>query len=58
MQKALLSLGAARYGGEAAGADVDADTAWRALAAALPNARRSGRQAKTIGSLPPLNPVS
>jgi hypothetical protein len=54
VRKALLSLGAARYGGEAAGANA----AWRSLAAALPKARRLGRRTKTIGSLPPLNPVS
>ncbi len=55
VQAALTALGAARYGGGTAG---DAAGAWRALAAALPAARRGAATARARAALPPLNPCS
>lgn len=49
----LMRIGAARYGRSGPG---DTDAAWRALLAALPEARRAARPAGTHARLPPLNP--
>jgi hypothetical protein len=53
LQEALAALGAARY---AAGNGGDPAAAWRALAAALPAARRATADRLCTEMLPPLNP--
>jgi len=54
LQAALIELGHARYGRNAAG---NIASAWRALAAALADVRRASRKHQTVATaLPPLNP--
>jgi hypothetical protein len=53
LQDALTRIGAARYGRTAPD---DTAAAWRALLAALPQARRASRASQGAALLPPLNP--
>ncbi|HRY25891.1 MAG: BatD family protein [Geminicoccaceae bacterium] len=53
VRHALVAIGAARYGRGASG---DAGAGWRALAAALPEARRDALARDRLAALPPLNP--
>lgn len=53
LRDALVAIGAARYGRRAPG---DGAAGWRALAAALPEARRDALARHRLAALPPLNP--